>query len=311
MSAQDPARLYLCPDGSMFFATLGPDRATLEAFGLSWTLPLARANRFANARLALTVQGNGVTIERNGAVVFKDCSAASATASAPRRFTLPSVLEFALPASWDDDRFTTETKSSDSGDPSISFLYRPLDPALPRPALLRLDVSTRNSTYTLTLPSTNPFPPGSRDAASFQRMILTRRQVTDALTLLDEPEQFHRWRSITGSASVRNPVPLTPAAVLIVRLHTVVQDEERLIAERRILVQGPGPIAFELRYDPELIDPHARYTLSARIEDTGRLLFSTPAPLDVITGYPNRVELKLIRARSRALLCRLIRSPCR
>ena len=57
VSAQDSAHLYQCADGSMFFAAIGTDQAVLEAFGLTWALPLTRANRYAGPRLAVHFGG--------------------------------------------------------------------------------------------------------------------------------------------------------------------------------------------------------------------------------------------------------------
>jgi putative lipoprotein len=107
-----------------------------------------------------------------------------------------------------------------------------------------------------------------------------------------------------GTASYRERIALRPTAVLVVRLQEVSQQDAspKLISQQRYPVRHQPrhpkkqvPILFEVRYNPDLIQPSSRYQVSAHIEDGGRLLFVADTPSPVITGYPNHADLLLKR----------------
>jgi len=66
------------------------------------------------------------------------------------------------------------------------------------------------------------------------------------------------------------------------------------IAEQKITHPGRVPIPFELRYDPDKIDPRMTYAVQARIEQGGKLLFNSTQVFPVITrGNPSYMEVKV------------------
>ncbi|HEY6292535.1 MAG TPA: YbaY family lipoprotein [Terriglobia bacterium] len=74
--AQDSEWLYHCPDGSMFFASGGPDTATLHAFGNTWQLPItvsADGARYSDGHITFWNRGYTALVERDGKLEFHDC----------------------------------------------------------------------------------------------------------------------------------------------------------------------------------------------------------------------------------------------
>ena len=104
--------------------------------------------------------------------------------------------------------------------------------------------------------------------------------------------------SITGTVTYRERIALTPGAVVTVQLRdTSLQDVASvLIAEQVITNPGQVPIAFDVRYNEDDIDPRNTYSISARItESDGRLAFINDTAYDVITwGNPTRVDMVLV-----------------
>ena len=96
--------------------------------------------------------------------------------------------------------------------------------------------------------------------------------------------------AVTGTVTYRQRVALPPSAVVAVRLLDVsLQDTaSNVIAEDRISAEGKQvPIAFDLTYDPNRIQPRNRYVVRAEIRDGDRLLFTTDTSYPVITqGNP-------------------------
>jgi putative lipoprotein len=92
-----------------------------------------------------------------------------------------------------------------------------------------------------------------------------------------------------GQVSYRVRMALPPNAVLIIRA----QDGARILAEQRIALAGQQvPIAFHSTIDRDLLGKKAKVTVTARIEQHGKLLFindkrypaldhDTPLPLDI------------------------------
>jgi putative lipoprotein len=77
---------------------------------------------------------------------------------------------------------------------------------------------------------------------------------------------------------------LPPQAVLYVQLVDVTPDQPPLILiERRIDEPGQPPIAFELPYNPALVEPTHSYEVMARIEVEGEIMFLAPGSDPVLT----------------------------
>ncbi|WP_163648206.1 YbaY family lipoprotein [Modicisalibacter sp. 'Wilcox'] len=66
------------------------------------------------------------------------------------------------------------------------------------------------------------------------------------------------------------------------------------VAEATYTRLGGGPIPVVLRYDDNAIEGGRRYVLSAAIRADGRLLYTSPKPVPVLTGdaaSPGRIEV--------------------
>lgn len=97
---------------------------------------------------------------------------------------------------------------------------------------------------------------------------------------------------VSGTVTYRERVALTPTSSVEVVLEE--NSGEEILG--RQIIPGPGqvPIPFELRYDPDRINPNDIYVVRARISDGGRVLFTTIEPTRVLTqGNPSQVEILL------------------
>ena len=104
--------------------------------------------------------------------------------------------------------------------------------------------------------------------------------------------------AVTGTVTYRERIALTPGAIVTVQFRdTSLQDVASvLIAEQVITNPGQVPIAFDVRYNEDDIDPRNTYSISARItESDGRLAFINDTAYDVITwDNPTRVDMALV-----------------
>ena len=104
--------------------------------------------------------------------------------------------------------------------------------------------------------------------------------------------------SVTGSVTYRERLALSPGATLIVQLRDVsLQDTSSLlIAEQVITNPGQVPIAFEVEYNRDDLNPRNTYSVSARIiESDGRLAFINDTAYEVVTrGNPDNVNMLLV-----------------
>lgn len=101
---------------------------------------------------------------------------------------------------------------------------------------------------------------------------------------------------VTGTLSYRERIALAPGSEAVVQLLDTAPTGTpvKVIAEQRIAITGQIPVEFRLDYDAVQIDPKNSYTVSARIENGGKLLFSTDTANHVITrGSPGHLELVL------------------
>jgi putative lipoprotein len=155
--------------------------------------------------------------------------------------------------------------------------------------------------YVLSLPQANPYPEGSLDSDQFEAMRVTLDDVRSAFSIEGEgPAAAKPYASVTGTVTYRERVALAPGAVLEVRLEEVSRADApaTLVGVHRNESPGPVPIPFEVRFDPERIDTHGRYSLRATLQADGRLLWTTDTFVPVLTnGSPSHVELVLTRVR--------------
>lgn len=104
--------------------------------------------------------------------------------------------------------------------------------------------------------------------------------------------------SVIGTVTYRERIALSPGAVVTVQLRdtSLMDVASELIAEQVITNPGQVPIAFEVNYNEDDINPRNTYSIQARItESDGRLAFINDTAYDVITrGNPTRVDMVLV-----------------
>jgi uncharacterized lipoprotein YbaY len=102
--------------------------------------------------------------------------------------------------------------------------------------------------------------------------------------------------SVSGTITYLQRIALPPNAVAEVKLVDVSrQDAEAIVlGEQTLTKPGQVPIAFEIAYDPGVIDPAHTYAIQARISVDGQPRFMTTTVYPVITqGRPTTVEVIL------------------
>jgi uncharacterized lipoprotein YbaY len=92
---------------------------------------------------------------------------------------------------------------------------------------------------------------------------------------------------ITGVITTDAPVPLDPAAVYFVDFREAGSTGDPIATVSAALEGQQFPIAFEIPFVPEQIDPAKAYVIGARILLGDQVLFASPAGVPVITqGAP-------------------------
>ena len=107
--------------------------------------------------------------------------------------------------------------------------------------------------------------------------------------------------SLDGEVFYLQRIALPPTATLSVSLQDVslADAPARVIDEQKGPVQGQVPLKFHLSYDPLQVEPGHRYSVSARIENDGKLLFITTehhaVQLDGKDPQPLQVRVDAVR----------------
>jgi putative lipoprotein len=99
---------------------------------------------------------------------------------------------------------------------------------------------------------------------------------------------------ISGNVSYALPLVPTSDTVVEVKLLDVSRPEPpfKVLAEHSIRSPPPGPVAFELTFDPRMIEPGHQYVVHARVTEAGRLLFISESPHAVLTqGVPGVIDV--------------------
>lgn len=112
--------------------------------------------------------------------------------------------------------------------------------------------------------------------------------------------------TISGSAWYRERIALPPGAVLEVSLQDVSLADAAapVLSSQRFAMSGV-PHAFDLNYDPGLIDERFSYSVSARIIVDGQVLFRTTSHNAVLSrGAGNEVDLMLTKERSAGVVAK-------
>lgn len=105
--------------------------------------------------------------------------------------------------------------------------------------------------------------------------------------------------AIVGTVFIPQDAILPDGALLKLALADVSRADAPsvVIATRSVEVKGTRQVPFLLPYDPGRIVSNHSYSMQARIEDSGRLLYISPDANPVITqGNPIAVEITLQRA---------------
>jgi putative lipoprotein len=142
------------------------------------------------------------------------------------------------------------------------------------------------ATSTATVPTEPASPTGTAEATA---------TATEVATPTPDPDAN---ASVTGTVTYRERIALSPGAVVTVQLRdtSLMDTASELIAEQVITNPGQVPIAFEVRYNSDDINPRNTYSIQARItESDGRLAFINDTAYDVITrGNPTRIDMVLV-----------------
>ncbi|EJL09044.1 YbaY family lipoprotein [Pseudomonas chlororaphis] len=107
--------------------------------------------------------------------------------------------------------------------------------------------------------------------------------------------------SLDGEVFYLQRIALPPAATLSVSLQDVSRADAPavLLAEQKGPVKGQVPLPFHLSYDPAQVKPGHRYSVSARIEVAGKLLFVTTehngVKLDGSDPQPLKIRVDAVR----------------
>lgn len=109
-------------------------------------------------------------------------------------------------------------------------------------------------------------------------------------------------QSITGTVAYRERIALPDQAVVTISLQDVslADAPAKVITSQRIETQGKQvPFNFELAYDASNILPQHSYSVSARIEVEGQLMFISDMHYGVITDkdHTTQVDLNLVAVR--------------
>lgn len=107
--------------------------------------------------------------------------------------------------------------------------------------------------------------------------------------------------SLDGEVFYLQRIALPPTATLSVSLQDIslADAPAQVIDEQKGQVQGQVPLKFHLSYDPRQVQPGHRYSVSARIENEGKLLFITTenhaVQLDGSDPQPMKVRVDAVR----------------
>ncbi|MBC3271044.1 YbaY family lipoprotein [Pseudomonas sp. SWRI81] len=107
--------------------------------------------------------------------------------------------------------------------------------------------------------------------------------------------------SLDGEVFYLQRIALPPSATLSVSLRDVsLADAPAVVlAEQKGPVKGQVPLPFHLSYDPAQVKPGHRYSVSARIEVNGELMFITTenhaVQLDGNDPQPLKVRVDAVR----------------
>jgi putative lipoprotein len=104
--------------------------------------------------------------------------------------------------------------------------------------------------------------------------------------------------AVRGSVAYRERIAMPPGAELTVSLLDVSRADALAVELATVVLHEPGnvPVAFELPYEPAVIDPRNSYVVRATIKVDDVLHWTTTDAIHVITGgHPTEVDIMLTR----------------
>jgi putative lipoprotein len=119
-----------------------------------------------------------------------------------------------------------------------------------------------------------------------------------ALSCASTDQKKDEMATVSGTISYLERIALGPDAVAQIRLVDLdlVDKPGYLVAQKAIESPGQVPIAFELTYWMERVEAGHTYALQARIEEGGKVIFSTPEDVKFDAKQPAKQDLVLKRA---------------
>jgi putative lipoprotein len=120
-------------------------------------------------------------------------------------------------------------------------------------------------------------------------------------TLLGACQTMHPAAKLDGEVFYLQRIALPPDATLSVSLQDVSLADAPVVilAEQKGPVKGQVPLPFHLNYDPGQVKPGHRYSVSARIEVDGQLMFITTenhaVQLDGSDLQPLKIRVDAVR----------------
>jgi putative lipoprotein len=119
-----------------------------------------------------------------------------------------------------------------------------------------------------------------------------------ALSCASTDQKKDEMATVSGTISYLERIALGPDAVAQIRLVDLDLADKPgyLVAQKAIESPGQVPIAFELTYWMERVEAGHTYALQARIEEGGKVIFSTPEDVKFDAKQPAKQDLVLKRA---------------
>lgn len=114
---------------------------------------------------------------------------------------------------------------------------------------------------------------------------------------MDTPSPPENEFQVTGAVVYRERIALTPAAMVRVEVVELTPEGSpgAVLGEQTIQSPSQVPIPFSVAIAPQRVRSEARYAVTARIMDGGRV-FSTASPVPVLTeGHPSSGVQVLVR----------------
>ncbi len=130
-----------------------------------------------------------------------------------------------------------------------------------------------------------------------RRSFLHGAVVLPILTVIGAGGARAETRVLKGTVFYRERIALPPGAVVTVQLNDVSRADAPsvTIAETQMIAEHAVPIPYELGYDDAVILDNHSYSLSARIESGGRLLFVSTQRVSVLTGQGEATDILVER----------------